>query len=211
MGKSCLVQCAFICLMNVFALGTEAAEPPRDFTAWASGSGNWTNAAHWSDGLPDPFRRVEIHGDSTVIVPPGTCLVGDLEIGFNAGDRSRVEVDGGQLIVMQDSLRVGELTGGEGEFVLKQGALHDVMDVFVGAANSVSGRETKGTLRVQGGSFVGRTLIIGSGPGRNPFWPSKDPGLQPSTCWIISFFKRSQIQMAKGANPRFRSHSMSRV
>jgi len=123
------------------------------------------DGTHWSEGLPDPFRRVEIHGSSTVKVPPGTYLVGDLEIGFNTADHSRVEVDGGQLIVMQDSLRVGELTGGEGEFVLNQGALHDVMDVFVGAANTVSGRETKGVLRVRGGSFVGRTLTIGSGPG----------------------------------------------
>ena len=165
MSKPDLLLWFFLSVLTAFSFKAGAAEPYRDCTEWKSGSGSWTDAEHWSDSLPDPFRRVEIHGNSKVTVPPGTYLVGDLEIGFNAGDRARVEVDGGQLIVAQDSLRVGELTGGEGEFVLKQGALHDVMDVFVGAANSVSGRATRGTLRVQGGSFVGRTLTVGSGPG----------------------------------------------
>jgi hypothetical protein len=176
----------FFSLLNALIFGIAAAEPSRDSTEWKSGSGTWHDATHWSDGLPDPFRRVEIHGDSTVIVPPGTYLVGDLEIGFNAGDRARVEVNGGQLIVMQDSLRVGELTGGAGEFVLKQGALHDVMDVFVGAANSVSGRETKGTLRVQGGSFLGRTLIIGSGPGAESVLAIE--GSRASAVHVLDYF-----------------------
>jgi len=165
MSKADLLKWIFLSLLTVYRFKAGATEPYRDCTEWTSGSGSWIDARRWSDGLPDPFRRVEIHGNSTVTVPSGTYLAGDLEIGFNAGDRARVEVDGGQLIVVQDSLRVGELTGGEGEFVLKQGALHDVMDVFVGAANSVSGRATRGTLRVQGGSFIGRTLTVGSGPG----------------------------------------------
>jgi hypothetical protein len=99
------------------------------------------------------------------MIPPGTYLAADLEIGFNSGDHARVEVDGGQLILMQDSLRVGEYTGGEGEFDLKDGAMHCVMDVFVGAASSVPGRATKATLRIQGGSFLGRTLTVGAGLG----------------------------------------------
>jgi hypothetical protein len=165
MRKSTLPKWIYFGLLSVLAFKTAAADSSPDCTEWKSGSGSWYDVTYWSKGLPDAFRRVEIHGNSTVHVPPGTYLVGDLEIGFNAGDQARVEVDGGQLIVMQDSLRVGELTGGEGEFVLNQGALHDVMDVFVGAANTVSGRETKAVLRVRGGSFVGRTLTIGSGPG----------------------------------------------
>jgi len=72
---------------------------------------------------------------------------------------------GGQLILMQDSLRVGEYTHGEGEFDLEAGAMHCVMDIFVGAASSVPGRATKAILRVQGGSFLGRTLTVGEGLG----------------------------------------------
>ena len=42
----------------------------------------------------------------------------DLKIGIAASDHSRVEVNGDQYILTQDSLRIGEYTGSEGEFVL---------------------------------------------------------------------------------------------
>ena len=119
----------------------------------------------WSQSLPNSYNRAEIAGNSVVTIPRGTYLAADLEIGFNSGDRARVEVAGGQLILMQDSLRVGEYTGGEGEFDLKDGAMHCVMDVFVGAASSVPGRATKAILRIQGGSFLGQTLTVGVGLG----------------------------------------------
>ena len=126
---------------------------------------SWTDATRWSQGLPTPYLRAEVHGDSTVTIPSGTYLTADLEIGLNSTDHARAELDGGQLILIQDSLRVGEHTGGEGEFDLKDGAMHCVMDVFIGAASSVPGRATKATLRIQGGSFLGRTLTIGAGLG----------------------------------------------
>src|SRR5271170_3126801 len=155
----------FICLVNANVASTETTKPSPDKTEWVSGFGNWTETARWSQGLPTPYEPVEVHGNSTVIIPSGTYLAADLEIGFNSGDHSRVEVDGGQLILMQDSLRVGEYTGGVGEFDLKDGAMHCVMDVFVGAASSVPGRATKATLRIQGGTFLGRTLTVSAGPG----------------------------------------------
>ena len=143
----------------------EAAEFAKDYTEWKSDSGKWTDAARWSYGLPNAFERAVIHGNSTVVIPSGVYLAGDLEIGFNAGDDAQVEVNGGQLILMQDSLRVGEYSGGEGEFILKNGAMHCVMDVFVGAASAVPGRATKAILHIQGGSFLGRTLTVGAGLG----------------------------------------------
>ena len=147
------------------ALGAEATSPAKDYTAWTSGSGKWTEVAHWSDGLPNPFQRAEVHGNSTVLIPAGTYLTGDLEVGLNTGDHARVDVDGGQLILFQDSLRLGELSGSSGELVLKDGAVHCFMDVYVGAANGVPGRATKATLLIQGGSFLGRTFIVGAGWG----------------------------------------------
>jgi hypothetical protein len=152
-------------LISNVTSGTEATNSAKDYTEWTTGSGNWTEAARWSQGLPNPYNRVEVHGNSAVMIPPGTNSAADLEIGLNSGDRARVEVDGGQLILTQDSLRVGEYTGGEGEFDLKDGAMHCVMDVFVGAASSVPGRATKATLRIQGGNFLGRTLTVGAGLG----------------------------------------------
>ena len=141
------------------------ATTDRDCTEWISGDGSWTNSARWSDGLPDPAHRTEIHGTNTVVIPPGNYVAGDLEVGLKRGDRARVVLDGGQLLLLQDSLRIGELSGSEGEFILKSGALHCPVDVYSGAANSVPGRATKAALRIQGGSFLARTLIVGSGWG----------------------------------------------
>jgi hypothetical protein len=155
----------FICLLNAAVAGGKTAETSDDQTKWMSGLGSWTETARWSQGLPTPYKQAEVHGISAVSIPLGTYLAADLEIGFDSGDHSQVEVDGGQLILMQDSLRVGEYTGGEGEFDLKAGALHCVMDVFVGAASSVPGRATKAVLRIEGGSFLGRTLTVGVGLG----------------------------------------------
>ncbi len=141
------------------------AKADKDFTEWVSGSGSWTNGTEWSDGLPNPYERTEVHGNTDIDIPAGTFVAGDLEIGLNTGDRARVQVDGGKLILMQDSLRVGEYTGSDGEFILKDGAMHCFMDIFVGAANGVPYRATKATLRIQGGSFLGRTLTVGVGWG----------------------------------------------
>ncbi|HEY3855458.1 MAG TPA: hypothetical protein VGO67_13790 [Verrucomicrobiae bacterium] len=151
--------------MGTIATKPVMAENPTDGTRWISSSGYWTNATCWSEGLPDSYKRAEVHGNTTIIIPFGTFLAADLEVGLDGGDRSRVEVDGGQLVLMQDSLRVGEYTGSEGEFDLRDGAMHCVMDVFVGAASSVPGRATKAALRIEGGSFIGRTLTVGAGLG----------------------------------------------
>jgi hypothetical protein len=136
-----------------------------DVSEWRGGAADWNSAAHWSAGLPTAFQSARVHGESVVTVPPGTFPIGDLEIGLERGDRTRVEVRGGELILLQDSLRIGEYTGSTGEFVLYDGAMHGVMDVFVGAASAVPGRATHATLRIEGGSFLGRTLTVGVGLG----------------------------------------------
>ncbi|HTQ40935.1 MAG TPA: hypothetical protein VMJ32_18110 [Pirellulales bacterium] len=155
----------FLCIGLALAtdFSAAAAQSTPDVAIWAGGSGNWNQANLWSNGLPNGYLRAEVHGKCTVTVPAGDYVIGDLEIGLNPHDRARVEVDGGQLILMQDSLRIGEETGGEGEFVLKDGAMHCFMDVYAGAATGVPGCATKATLRIQGGSFLGRTLLAGIG------------------------------------------------
>jgi hypothetical protein len=63
------------------ALGgnAKAAETvPKDVTEWSSGDGSWTDKQHWSDGLPNPFQRTEVHGTSTVLIPPGNYVAGDI-------------------------------------------------------------------------------------------------------------------------------------
>jgi len=173
-------------LMKVLALGAAVAGDAQGPTAWTANSGRWTDSAHWSSGLPTGFVEAAVHGDSSVVVPPGTYLAGDLEVGLAEGDRAHVEVDGGQLILMQDSLRVGEYKGSEGEFVLKDGAMHCAMDVFVGGASAVPGRETKATLRILGGSFLGRTLTVGLGLGAEAHLDIE--GSRASAIHVLDYF-----------------------
>ena len=154
-------------LLITAGLSAEPAKP--DYTRWNTGSGNWTEAAHWSNGLPDSSQRAEVRENGSVIVPAGTYIIGNLEIGLNYRDHARVEVDGGRLVLLQDSLRVGELSGGEGTFILKDGAMHTFMDTYVGAANGVSGRATKASLIIQRGSFLSRAFYIGSGWGADSY------------------------------------------
>lgn len=160
--------------------------PDRDFSEWRAGSGSWTSATRWTDGVPTAFQSAVVRGDGEVEVPAGVFVVGDLKIGFNRGDRARVVVQGGELVLMQDSLRIGEYTGGEAEFVLRQGAMHCAMDVFVGAASTVPGRATRATLRISGGSFVGRTLTVGAGIGAESLLAIE--GSQASAVHVLDYF-----------------------
>lgn len=156
---------ALALLTAALALGGLLKASETTSTQWTGGVGLWTEASHWSDGLPDAYREVVVRGRSDLAVPAGDYFLGDLEVGCNRGDRARVEVDGGRLILLQDSLRLGEYSGSDAEFVLKDGALHCAMDVFVGAATATTNRMTKAALTIEGGSFVGRNLTVGEGLG----------------------------------------------
>ncbi|HTP33755.1 MAG TPA: hypothetical protein VMJ75_16365 [Candidatus Acidoferrales bacterium] len=137
----------------------------QDSTVWQTGSGTWNDAARWTAGLPNPLTSAVVKGNSQVTVPSGTWVAGDLKIGIHEGDRSRVEVNGGTIILVNDSLFVGENSGGQGEFVLNSGAIYSVMDVFVGAATATTGRANDAILRIRGGTFLGRDLSVGFGFG----------------------------------------------
>ena len=157
----------------------------QDATAWRAGSGAWNDAARWTAGLPNPFASAEVGGNSQVTVPAGTWVAGDLRVGTHAGDRARVEVDGGSVILVQDSLFVGEDSGGQGEFVLNSGALHSVMDVFVGGATASTGRANDAVLRIRGGSFLGRTLSVGFGYGSHAILAVE--GSQASAVHVLDY------------------------
>jgi pectate lyase len=149
------VQLAFGSVEAATALNSE----------WIGGTGEWNDATMWSNGLPAVETEASVSGHSTVRIPVGQYTAAQLAVGNRAGDRARVELDGGELLLRQDSLRIGEYTDSEGTFVLNSGAMHCVMDVFVGAATGSTQRMTKAALIVRGGSFVGLTLTIGEGLG----------------------------------------------
>ncbi len=166
----------------LLAAGLALAQVP---TTWRSGNGAWNDAARWTAGLPNPFASADVRGDSQITVPSGIWVSGDLRIGTHAGDRARVQVDGGSVILVQDSLFVGEDSGGQGEFVLNSGALHSVMDVFVGAATASTGRANDAILRIRGGSFLGRTLSVGFGFGSHALLAVE--GSQASAVHVLDY------------------------
>ncbi|MBI1839373.1 MAG: hypothetical protein HYR88_00780 [Verrucomicrobia bacterium] len=196
-SETLLVVMVVLCGVNATARGAEPSAPARDFTVWASGSGNWSETERWSGVLPNPFLRAEIHGTSTVVIPAGQYVIGDLEIGMERGDDARVVLDGGQLLLLQDSLRVGELSGGRGEFVLKSGALHCPVDTYSGAANSVPGRATKAVIRIEGGSFLARTLNVGSGWGADSLLAIE--GSRPTAVHVLDYCYIQAFASADGS------------
>jgi len=134
-------------------------------TAWRSGNGNWTDRQRWTGGIPTPYTNATIRGNSRVAVPEGFWEAADLRVGVQVGDRARVELNGGQLDLAQDSLIIGEDSGGQGEFLLNSGSLQTVMDVFIGGATASTRRANDALLHIAGGSFLGRTLSVGYGYG----------------------------------------------
>jgi len=134
-------------------------------TIWRAETGLWTDAERWSAGVPTPTTGADVRGDSQVEIPVGTWVASELRVGTHKGDRARVTLDGGTVLLVNNSLFVGEDTGGQGEFILNSGALQSVMDVFVGAATASTGRQNDATLRLRGGSFLGRNLSVGFGFG----------------------------------------------
>jgi pectate lyase len=142
---------------------TEAQSPGQ--TTWPKESGRWIVTARWSGGVPTVFQEATVRGTSSVVIPHGSFAVARLDVGTNRGDHSRVELNGGKLLIRQDSLIVGEHTGSDGSFVLNSGSLEDAMDVFVGGATGSTGRMNRSFLTIRGGTFVGLTLTIGEGLG----------------------------------------------
>jgi hypothetical protein len=119
--------------------------------------------------LPDPYKHVEVHGTGTVRVPPGAYPIANLQIGKNHADHTRVEIDGGKVVLLQEPLDLGDVTGSEGELILMDGALHNCVDTYVGGGFGAAGRAARGSFIIQGGSYLGRTLILGSGWGAQSY------------------------------------------
>jgi hypothetical protein len=163
-------------------------------TDWRGGSGQWTDASSWSAGLPNEFEEASVAGSSLVAIPTGHFEAAILRVGCKSGDRSSVELDGGELLVRQDSLIVGEYTNSEGTFILNDGTMHSVMDVFVGAATGSVGRKTKANLIVRGGSFLGLTITVGEGLGSESLFSVE--GSRPTAVHALEF-----VLLLAGADP----------
>ncbi len=154
-------------------------------TTWRGESGAWNDANHWSDGVPTVEAEASVGGQGVVTIPAGEHIAALLAVGNAPGDRSRVELDGGNLLLRQDSLRIGEYTGSDGTFVLNSGAMHCVMDVFVGGATATTRRMNKAALVIRGGTFVGLTLTVGEGLGADSSVTIE--GSRPTAVHLLEF------------------------
>jgi hypothetical protein len=170
------------------------SSPAAVETNLRGGSGRWTDAPSWSGGVPDKFEEASVGGSSLVAIPPGHFETAILRVGGKSGDRARVELDGGELLIRQDSLIVGEYTNSEGTFIVNDGAVHSVMDVFVGAATGSVGRKTKANLIIRGGSLLGLTITVGEGLGSESLFSVE--GSRPSAVHALEF-----VLLLAGADP----------
>lgn len=156
----------FLLLLGHLSLWAADEDSQDDVvTEWSAGSGTWTDAAKWSNGVPNASSTGIIKGTSDVVIPSGGYAVGELMVGQFKGDHARVEINGGELVNRRNLLRVGDESGAEGEIDLNDGALHSFSPVLVGGAKWEPGHETKGVFRIRGGYFLARSISLGWAPG----------------------------------------------
>ena len=128
--KSLLFLCACLPL---------AAADIRD-TRWQGGTGEWTDAAHWTQGVPDAWSRVSMNGVLTARLSTAQLLaVGGLRIGTNPGDRGRLILDGGaELVARRDFISAGGYSDSEADILIENGALHGVSAFYLGGTDRKS-------------------------------------------------------------------------
>ena len=156
-----LAACLLALLSAAHAHGATSAY----LTKWRGGNGKWTDTANWTGGMPTILREADVGGASEIEIPRGNFTAAMVKVGTERGDRTKVQVDGGHLLVRQDSLIVGEYSGSVAEFNLNDGSVEDAMDIFVGGATGSTGRMNTSSLTVRGGRLIGLTLTVGEGLG----------------------------------------------
>src|SRR5665213_2507447 len=134
-----LLRFCLAAIATILACSSSAA--PVE-SKWHDGPGSWTDGSRWSAGLPNELEEASVGGRSRVAIPAGHYSAAMLKIGCKSGDRAQLELDGGELLIRQDSLIVGEYTNSEGTFILNDGTMQSVMDIFVGAATGSVGRKS---------------------------------------------------------------------
>src|SRR5262249_51956210 len=122
---------------------------------------------------------------SVVRVSDGKYTIANLQVGKDCNDHSRLEMDGGQIILFQDPLDVGDATGSDAEVIIKAGSLHNCSDTYAGGGMGAAGHAGRGALIFQGGSFLARTLILGSGWGGQSLVAVE--GSQPAAIHVLQY------------------------
>ncbi len=139
------------------------AQEIRD-TRWQSGAGEWTDAAHWTQGVPDAWSRVSMSGVLDArLTSPQPVAVGGLRFGSNPGDRARLVIDGAGFVARRDFISAGGHDGSEAEIIIENGALHGVSAFYLGGSGERTLARTKARLELRGGSLLHRIITLGWG------------------------------------------------
>lgn len=143
-----------------------AAADIRD-TRWQGGTGEWSDEAHWTQGVPDPWSRVSMNGVlAATLSTPRLMAVGGLRIGTNPGDRGRLILDGGaELVARRDFIIAGGSSDSEADILIENGALHGVSAFYLGGSGEPHVAASTARLEIRGGSFLHRLITLGWGQG----------------------------------------------
>ena len=152
-------------LLTLLSQTVCGARTPPFTTSWQSEAGYWTDSKKWSAGLPTVYKEAVIGGQSSIVIPRGDFTAAGFKVGTEDGDHTGVQVNGGSLLLRQDSLIIGEHSRGEARVVLNDGSVESAMDIFVGGATASTGRANNSALIVRGGRLIGLTLTVGEGLG----------------------------------------------
>lgn len=134
---------------GVWLLGGNAASAAT--TQFKVASGDWSNAANWSGGLPTPPNEAEVGSaaasPATAAINPGDALTsGALYIGRYAGQVGAVNQSGGSLNLLTNYFRVG--SAGAGTYNLSGGTVSNAT-LYVATGGGT------GTVHISSGIFCG--------------------------------------------------------
>ena len=132
---------------------------------WHGGDGNWEDAAKWSGPPATANSFAEINGNSRVTLAGGDVALSRLDIGMNKNSDATLTLNGGTLMAME-IIRLGELTGGCGRFILNGGRVC-ATEIGIGGLNEGDGtdRACRGEMEIHGGDVMTRYLVLGWGAG----------------------------------------------
>ncbi|MCX6910247.1 MAG: hypothetical protein NTY01_19690 [Verrucomicrobia bacterium] len=132
---------------------------------WSGGDGNWEDASKWSGPPATVNSFAEINGSSHVILSSGEAAVSRLEVGVNRNSDALLTMNDGSLMALE-FIRLGELTGSRGRFVVNGGRVC-VTEIGIGGMNEGDGtdRACRGEMEIRGGDVVTRYLALGYGAG----------------------------------------------
>jgi len=141
-------------------------------TLWTNaGTGSWSNAANWDNGVPtgsvNASIRIQNGGTAVIDSAAGTVDWDYLRIGTSTGVGHLQVVSGGSITLASCAVRLGEdITGAT--LTITGGSLANNDRIRIGSTGG-SGDTASGTLIISGGSLVLSTsagdLVMGYGPG----------------------------------------------